>query len=135
MRPEGHNAVQLIEDVSPSVSFMVTRLPEMYIRASKWNTRAWTLQERLLSRRCLIFTEWRVYFQCRSTGMSEDIYADREGGGWSLDLVDAPMQLFRQLPQRAIRVYMKCVELYSTRKLTKPKDILTAFSGISNLME
>lgn len=42
-------------------------------------------------RRCLIFTGSRVYFQCRSTGMSEDIYADREGAGWSLDFMDAPL--------------------------------------------
>jgi hypothetical protein len=119
----------------PPLNLMVTRPPEMYIRASKWNTRAWTFQERLLSRRCLIFTEGRVYFQCRSTGMSEDIFADREGAGWSLDLVDAPMQIFRQLSQKAIWVYMKSVELYSSRQLTKPKDILAAFSGMSNLME
>ena len=139
MHSSGYSNIHVIENCNPNkrppLHLMVTRPPEMHIRASKWNTRAWTFQERLLSRRCLIFTDGRVYFQCRSTGMSEDIFADREGAGWSLDLVDAPMQTFRQLSEKAIWVYMKSVELYSSRQLTKPKDILAAFSGMSNLME
>lgn len=67
--------------------------------------------------------------------MSEDIYADREGAGWSLDFMDAPLQTFRQLPSRSIWVYMKALELYTMRQLSKPEDILPAFSGVSNLMQ
>jgi hypothetical protein len=117
------------------VQLVVSRPPEMYIKASKWNTRAWTFQERLLSRRCLIFTGSRVYFQCRSTGMSEDIYADREGAGWSLDFTDAPLQIFRQLPLRSMWVYMRLVELYTARQLTREQDILAAFTGVTTLMK
>lgn len=67
--------------------------------------------------------------------MSEDIFADREGAGWSLDLVNAPLQMFRELSRRALWVYINCVSLYTARILTKRKDILAAFNGISNLME
>ncbi|KAH8817197.1 heterokaryon incompatibility protein-domain-containing protein, partial [Xylogone sp. PMI_703] len=134
MRPESHNADQLGATVQPGLSLLVTRPPEMHIRTSQWNERAWTFQERLLSKRCLIFANGRVYFQCRSTGMSEDIYADRKGAGWSLDLVNAPLQIFRQLDYRAIWVYMRCVRLYTERRLSKPRDILAAFNGMSNLM-
>lgn len=135
MKREENATNQMTADCGDGVHLMVSRPPETYVRASKWNTRAWTFQERLLSRRCLIFVAGRVYFQCRSTGMSEDLYADREGTGWSLDLMDAPMQMFRQLPQRSFWVYSKVVSLYSSRALTKPKDILAAFSGITNVME
>jgi hypothetical protein len=135
MRMNDHNGHQQMADCAPGVRLVVSRPPEMYIKASKWNTRAWTFQERLLSTRCLIFTAGRVYFQCRSTGMSEDIYADREGAGWSLDFVDAPMQMFRQLPQRAFWVYTKIVTLYTHRELSKSEDILAASSGIRNLMK
>jgi hypothetical protein len=31
----------------------------------EWNTRAWTMQENLLSRRRLIFTKEQVYWRCR----------------------------------------------------------------------
>ncbi|KAI8268727.1 hypothetical protein K4K58_004428 [Colletotrichum sp. SAR11_239] len=129
MRPSTRNTKQYKRMINPHLELMVTRPPEIYIRSSEWNERAWTFQERLLSRRCLIFTNGRVYFQCRSTGMSEDIFGDQKGAGWSLDLVDAPMQMFRQLDDRAFWVYMKCVELYTERKLTQAKDIQAAFSG------
>ncbi|KAK2039714.1 HET-domain-containing protein [Colletotrichum somersetense] len=135
MRPATRNTRQVRALVAPRLELMATRPSEMYIRASEWNDRAWTFQERLLSRRCLIFTNGRVYFQCRSTGMSEDIFGDQKGAGWSLDLVDAPLQMFRQLDNRSIWVYMKCVELYTERKLTQAKDIQAAFSGMANLME
>ncbi|KAK2009237.1 heterokaryon incompatibility protein [Colletotrichum eremochloae] len=135
MRPTDRNTRQVRGLVGPQLELMVTRPPEIYIRASEWNERAWTFQERLLSRRCLIFTNGRVYFQCRSTGMSEDIFGDKRGAGWSLDLVDAPLQMFRQLDNRSVWVYMKCVELYTERKLTQAKDIQAAFSGMANLME
>ncbi|KAI0526516.1 heterokaryon incompatibility protein-domain-containing protein [Xylaria bambusicola] len=135
MRPENHNLNQPWRKVMRGLDLMVTRPPEIHIRQSAWNERAWTFQERLLSRRCLIFTNGRVYFQCRSTGMSEEIYADRKGAGWSLDLVHAPMQMFRQIDTCAVWVYMRSVELYTERKLTKPKDILAAFSGVSNVLK
>jgi hypothetical protein len=34
------------------------------VDTSKWNTRAWTFQERLLSRRCLIFISEQVFWVC-----------------------------------------------------------------------
>ncbi|KAK0726895.1 heterokaryon incompatibility protein-domain-containing protein [Lasiosphaeria miniovina] len=34
------------------------------IQQSRWNTRGWTYQESLLSRRRLVFTDSQVYFQC-----------------------------------------------------------------------
>ena len=108
---------------------MLTHPPESAIQRSVWNSRAWTFQERLLSPRGLIFVEGRVYFQCRSTGMSEDIVADREGAGWSLDLVNAPLQILRQTESKPIWVYNKLVELYTRRNLTYKSDILAAFSG------
>ena len=135
MHPKEHDANQISADCAQGVRLMVSRPPEIGIRASTWNTRAWTFQERLLSKRCLIFTEGRVYFQCLSTGMSEDIFADREGAGWSLDLVNAPLQMLRELSRRALWVYTNCVPLYTARVLTKPKDILAAFNGICNVME
>ena len=135
MHPKEHDSRQISADCATGVRLMVSRPPEIGIKASTWNTRAWTFQERLLSKRCLIFTEGRVYFQCLSTGMSEDIFADREGAGWSLDLVNAPLQMLRELSWRALWVYTNCVPLYTARILTNRRDILAAFNGICNLME
>lgn len=119
---------------APGVRLMVSRLAETYIEESKWNTRAWTFQERLLSKRCLIFTGERVYFQCRSAAMSEDIIAEQRTHSWSLELVHSPLKLLDELDSRGFRVYMTCVELYTKRTLGRPKDILMAFRGLSNLL-
>jgi hypothetical protein len=135
MHAQEDDGNQSIEECGKGVRLMVSHPPETSIRDSTWNSRSWTFQERLLSRRCLIFSEGRVYFQCQSTGMSEDIFADQKGAGWSLDLVDAPSRILPELDRRAAWFYLRSVPLYTARKITRPGDILAAFKGISNLME
>lgn len=130
----GHSTTQHIEECAPGVRLMVSKLAESGINSSVWNTRAWTFQERLLSKRCLIFTEGRVFFQCRSATMSEDLVSESHGAGWSLDLAKALPQILHELKRRPIRVYMNCMSRYSERQLTKAKDILAAFNGVSNLI-
>jgi hypothetical protein len=124
---------QHVEEYSQGVLLMVSHLAESYIKKSTWNTRAWTFQERLLSRRCVIFTGGRVFFQCRSAAMREDIIAEEEVG-WSIEHAHAPLQMLDNLESRALSIYKDCVELYTTRVLTKPDDILSAFTGIGNLV-
>lgn len=131
-RPTMGAKAQYTAACAPNLRLMVSHLAETGIKNSIWNSRAWTFQERLLSRRCLIFTEGRVFFQCRATTMSEDIVAEPEGAGWSLDLVQAPPEMLRELDVRPFWVYSNCVYLYSSRALTKQKDILAAFNGVSN---
>ncbi len=62
--------------------------------------------------------------------MSEDIVADKQGAGWSLDLVQAPLQMLRELDRLAYWVYVNFVSLYTSRNLTKPGDILATFNGV-----
>ena len=135
MQPEEKHDIRQYEEICGGIPLMVSRPPETSIRESTWNTRAWTFQERLLSKRCLIFVDSRVYFQCPSTSMSEDIFADRKGAGWSLDLINAPLLMLGELQRRAIWVYTDCVQLYTRRDMTKQQDVLAAFDGICNIME
>ncbi|KAI0168751.1 heterokaryon incompatibility protein-domain-containing protein, partial [Pestalotiopsis sp. NC0098] len=125
----------LTAECLPNVRLLVSRPPEAVIEDSMWNKRGWTFQERLLSHRCLIFAEGQVYFQCRSTVMSQHIFTDGGVNGWSLDWTNAPLRTLGELPRRAFWFYMKCVPLYTGRTLTKPKDILTAFQGTSWLLQ
>ncbi|KAH7176868.1 heterokaryon incompatibility protein-domain-containing protein [Dactylonectria macrodidyma] len=132
---DDHKPRQKIVNYAEGVCLMLHRPAETSIETTEWNKRAWTFQERLLSKRCLIFTEGKIFFQCRSTGMSEDVFSDRLGRGWSLDLVRAPLQMLSQLKVRALWFYAHCVALYTTRDLYEPFDILAAFSGMCKLME
>jgi hypothetical protein len=126
---------QMEETCGEGVRLLVSRPAETVIQDSRWDKCAWTFQVRILSRRCLIFAEGRVYFQCRTTGMSEDIHTDGRGTGWSLDSSNAPLGMLHDIDRRAVWFYMKCVALYTGRRLTKPKDMLAAFKGISSLIE
>lgn len=47
--------------------------PQEAIEKTKWSTRAWTLQEALLSTRRLVFTDHQVYFQCNRMDCCEAI--------------------------------------------------------------
>ncbi|KAF2026928.1 hypothetical protein EK21DRAFT_91940 [Setomelanomma holmii] len=51
--------------------FAAVKSARQAITSSKWDTRAWTYQEALLSRRRLIFTESQIYFQCQTDGCLE----------------------------------------------------------------
>jgi hypothetical protein len=43
-----------------------------------WNTRGWTFQEKLLSRRILLFTDFQVYFKCSESIWTEEVMMETE---------------------------------------------------------
>ena len=122
-------------EVLPGIKLLTSKPPEAVIQDSQWNQRGWTFQERLLSRRCLIFAEGKVYFQCRSSVTSEDIISHGSSEGWSLDWTNSPLRTLGELRRRAFWFYMRCVSLYTGRLLSKSKDVLTAFQGTSWLLQ
>lgn len=122
---------QSIEEVVPGLKLMVTHLAEDYISTSQWDSRAWTFQERMLSRRCLLFVNGRIYFQCRRSTFCEDMELPPPRG-WSLDSIDMPTRIFREKP---FVQYTSAVELYTRRELTNPVDILDAFAGVQQVLE
>ena len=66
------------DDVDPTIDgkFLVTRTvtgrdPWNPVDKAAWNTRGWTYQERLLSRRLLHFTSSVLFWECRAIDCSE----------------------------------------------------------------
>ncbi|EED22100.1 hypothetical protein TSTA_093460 [Talaromyces stipitatus ATCC 10500] len=82
---EKKNTNQKIAKCVKGVHLVLHQPPEISMESSAWNQRAWIFQGRLLSGRCLIFTGRQVNFQCRSTGMSGAIFADKLDQGWPLE--------------------------------------------------
>lgn len=99
---------------------------------SKWWTRAWTLQEAVLSRRRLFFTESQAYFECCRMHQSEVISFEpiAEGetqvgfrGIWKTNVLN-----FSQEPH--LWSIQLLLENYTARHLTYSSDALLAFLGI-----
>lgn len=111
--------------------------PQKFSRAvnnSMWDTRAWTLQEKIMSPRILFVGSQRCFFTCHC---QEDVClesADTTENG--LGRIRAPIsgdRLGGLLPSsRYVNIlsYRKLVEAYTSRQLTKPADILNAFKGL-----
>lgn len=136
--PEDLNEVDsqpMNAECGPGVRLMVSRPLEAVIGDSIWSKRAWTFQERILSRRCLIFAEGRAYWQCREISISQDIHTDGRSKGLSLDPITSPLRTLQLLQSRPLWSYMSYVRMYSGRHLTNQRDALAAFRGVSWLLE
>lgn len=133
LRETSRRASTITESYRHGMTLMASRLAESYISTSPWNQRAWTFQERLTSKRCLILVDGRVYFQCQRITMSEDVHSEcfSDNLTWYLDFKDAPLRIFQDNP---LRQYSTFVKLYTKRILTFRQDTLPAFSAIAELL-
>ncbi|KAJ8067231.1 hypothetical protein OCU04_004595 [Sclerotinia nivalis] len=107
---------------------------------SEWSRRGWTLQERALSRRSIIFTDQQLLWACRKCHRLEETYCETSLAHASLfrlqeteyfldtslrnffvsnDIIDQTWYKFRRL-----------VSDYTTRQLTKSGDAHDAFHAI-----
>ena len=107
-----------------------------------WGTRAWTLQEALLSRRCLYMSKQQIFFECNSMGCCESL---DDSGSWvhsklrddeffkheySGESVGAGVLRSPLLGKDRILQYGVLTTLYSYRYMSHETDGLNAFSGI-----
>lgn len=125
------------------------------LNASRWNSRGWILQERLLSRRCLYFSPEAAYFQCSqdtwteagtneaySAKMLDDRALDDEivlraaNHNNPLSDIDGLHDIgLRERVERAFRVYKRLVETYTPRQFSFKSDVLNGFAGVFAVLE
>ena len=120
---------------------------------SVWNSRAWTFQERLLSRRLLIFHGDQMIWHCRSMVAHEDMVAADKGVTYpplrwltlrkqllgSEGKVDGSIMVFPDQTTHIVRSetfkqYAQLVEQYTHRQLTNDGDILNALGGLLHIL-
>ena len=105
---------------------------------SVWNSRGWTFQESILSRRALVFTESLVYWNCQADTWREDIGSESPIAGLQLDETNSLWpHRFREPKIRACRTsfYCRLAEEFSRRILTDDRDVVWAFIGILRLQK
>jgi hypothetical protein len=113
-----------------------------YLSYTTWNSRGWTMQERALSRRALIFTSQQVYWECKESSWCEESH-------W--ETTDLP-KLRRAVPESKVHLsnlttlaeeridelkspYREAVMQYTQRQFSFESDILNAFEGIMDAIQ
>lgn len=129
----GQKFDQIIEQCGLDLSLTCHISPEFYIQDSPWASRAWTFCERLASRRCLIFTKERVFFECREALRSEDVWSANASPAWSVDIAASPNQIFRWIKNQAsaLGAYVSIVEMFTGKSLGVPSDKILAFECLA----
>jgi hypothetical protein len=141
---------------------MVAHPPSLkhIISISPWDSRGWTLQERLLSRRCIYFSDDYVYFQCNRETLSETggsllTWTDvelREGNERQAERAGLPNPLLHFRGPSTIHTiksnhhetmrrrkdfdgYAELIEMYTRRQLSFQTDIVNAVTGMLKVMQ
>lgn len=120
---------------SSSSSFWMSKDIVMSFNKSVWNTRGWTFQEGLLSKRRLVFTDARLYGQCSADAdayylepfhpsITDYFESSQEG---------STIRLFPPGPILEQRHFLlDRLRAYFVRRLSYGSDSLNAFQGVLN---
>jgi hypothetical protein len=98
------------------------------INISKWNSRGWTYQERVLSRRLLFFTASQLRYHChQGCDFQEQFHVPPDGARFEYP---DPSSMLDFEDQNLFDVYVTALKDYTKRSLSDPLDRLRAFDGI-----
>ncbi|KAH8686273.1 heterokaryon incompatibility protein-domain-containing protein [Ilyonectria robusta] len=136
------SVTQLAEQVTadPQINVLVPCKRNTSLRP--WSTRAWTLQEKLLSKRLLVFHDGMVDFYC-SCGVSyEDMAADDSCISKPPPLVGLSVGRLVSLTTPGLRLlrspvfaqYTSLIEQYTPRKMSTTSDAINAISGMLQIL-
>ncbi|KAL9608495.1 MAG: hypothetical protein Q9167_006674 [Letrouitia subvulpina] len=136
----------LLQTQQPTVRLRAGQLMATYIYSiwdnngnSIWDSRGWTLQERLLSRRCIMFAKSSISMICRTEFFHDSVPMDSEGKGVRTWLGD---DYFREdgsginLDEEEwdFKNFDALVSVFTSRELTFQSDALNACQGSLNRM-
>ena len=126
---------------------LINSLPTLSqaLSISRWDHRGWTLQEKALSKRLLIFTESQVFWHCNSAIYAEDTNLELSSKDprslnqvvehyeeYSTDL----KRIYKPSPtDSAEDQYVSLLRSYMTRDLTDQGDAVNAFTGVLNALQ
>ena len=148
-----HQRSAVVKDSMSLVAPLTTQ--DHDLENSAWNTRAWTFQERLLSRRLIVFTHGQMIWHCRKTICREDMSVEDSGIPYKplswLSLrprylgvdtgttwIDGSTETTRHGSTRLVRSatfgeYAKMIEQYTHRHMSYQSDVLNAAAGLLHI--
>ena len=95
---------------------------------STWDSRGWTLQEKVLSKRLLIFGSEQVYWQCKTSQWYEDTICEN----FDDDVISKTLALDNYIGGSPFTQYEGILKHLAHRNFGFCDDILYAFRGLEN---
>lgn len=124
--------------------YEVKRTTQELIENSKWDTRAWTFQEWIFSRRRLVFTETESLFLCNALSINDERGSESAPFSALFDYtIQAPHIVFDpsfiMLPNGIQSVghwnIGAVINMYATKSLTYSSDALNAIEGVFRALQ
>ena len=106
------------------------------VARAAWSKRAWTLQERNLSPRLLVFTPRQVFWECNKAAWSEELQLECFDRQTRFELHHRNVMFKKPPPTLSpIQRYALLLWQYTPRQLTNQYDALNAVQGLLNDLE
>ncbi|UKZ94139.1 uncharacterized protein TrAFT101_009026 [Trichoderma asperellum] len=152
LHPDTRSRKQHTAQISDDLT-LVALHPDTYrsAAATTWNTRGWTYQERLLSKRCIFsFPDGSLGFQCSKAVWGEDYYAETPHLKRCAPMMDISLNRSWMAPgsvkERGIptvhiantsylREYCRLVVEYTGRDMSYASDRLLGISGVLGVLQ
>ena len=155
VQPDSRHLDQVITEIKPGLHLSISMCPtDCHIELSPWSSRSWTYQERLMSRRMLIFLREQVLWHCSAEKWTESRFLEHpRRTRWrgpphrfkhsdvcfdhlsAIHNVRKPVFGRRLTRTGGLEMYLCTVEVYTARCLTFEKDVLDAFAGLGRSHE
>ncbi|KAL2019684.1 hypothetical protein VTK56DRAFT_9303 [Thermocarpiscus australiensis] len=118
----------LVRQVAPGVILGVYFDLDAYLKGSVYDTRAWTFQEHVLSRRILYFVDDKVFFRCRE---SECLETCEDQPKPRIRRTNTSSMLVQIVDMKhPLESYAVMLFYYTQRVLTGQSDALRAMAGV-----
>ncbi|KAF4637187.1 hypothetical protein G7Y89_g893 [Cudoniella acicularis] len=135
LNPKSRDVLSIAREIQ-GVS-LIASLPDFAsaISESVWESRGWTMQEKVLSKRLILFAEYQLFYHCNSATWCEDASWESQDPyfhlqpGWG---AMSPGLREIGLPHHSLSGFEKYTYLvkgYITRQLSYQSDALNAFAG------